>query len=517
MCARLKSRVRRGAGQDGTLHWRSVGVELSSRCRVGHTLAAVHLSDRAARRTSYRNLAVWMAYGVLAGPVGAALVFGARATIAQLNGAVAAVARALPPQIAMPLAALLGAILVFALIYRWVPEAAGEGIPSYLAAMRAESRFPWHVTVLKYLAAVVTLGLYGNGGIVGPTGRVSAGVMSLLAVGRRDPALRSERRHVAALCGMAAAVGAVFHAPIGGGIFAVEIIQRANMRYRDLFPAVIASSVAVMVSDAAGWPAIIRLGDGRPGVLEALADSGAVAGAWLASGVTLLLFALVVALLSGLFVQGYAGAVRLFRRGHGAVAIKVAVGTSTGALIVAMVSPDLGGLAAEATNALAHGILPASAGWFSLPLVWLALAMMGARAAAAYLTVGSGMNAGLVGPAIQVGMIAAIGAAAALGESLGNAILPALLVIGFSGMLAGTMNVPIAAAILGIEIFGHTFGVAAAVASVIAFQLNRGTMIYDVWLTASDDDREADGRERDDRHSAERDETGLEPAKRDER
>jgi CIC family chloride channel protein len=301
---------------------------------------------------------------------------------------------------------------------------------------------------------------------------------------------------------MAAAVGATFHAPLGGGIFAVEIIQRANMRYRDLFPSIIAASIAVLVMDAAGWQPLIDLsGGGAGGGMASGTLSVAAQSLRLGNGVWILLFALAIGALSGLFVRGYSAAARIFRRGHGAVWLKVAIGMGSGAAIMALISPSFAGAAGAATNALARGVVPALSFDAALPLWVAALILLVARSMAVFLTVGSGMNAGLTGPAVQAGMLAAIGAAAVVAEFSDALLLPTFLVVGFSGMLAGAMNVPIAAALLGIEVFGREFGVAAAIASVIAFQLNRGTMIYDVALAddadeapsgpGASDDREA--------------------------
>ncbi len=131
----------------------------------------------------------------------------------------------------------MAALIVGGVVYRFSPDAAGEGIPSYLYALnRGRARFPLRVTLMKFPAAVFTLIGFGSGGVVGPVGRVSAGLVSLIGSRYGDEHLREERSHTAAVCGMAATL---FHAPIGGGIFAVEIVQRANMRYRDLFPAVL--------------------------------------------------------------------------------------------------------------------------------------------------------------------------------------------------------------------------------------------------------------------------------------
>ena len=55
----------------------------------------------------------------------------------------------------------------------------------------------------------------------------------------------------------------------------------------------------------------------------------------------------------------------------------------------------------------------------------------------------------------------------------------ALIAAGFAGMLAGSMNVPLAAAVMSVEIFGLSYSIPAGLAAIIAFQLDRYQTIYD--------------------------------------
>tara|TARA_B100000959_G_C14410595_1_gene390226 strand:+ start:65 stop:316 length:252 start_codon:yes stop_codon:yes gene_type:complete len=55
----------------------------------------------------------------------------------------------------------------------------------------------------------------------------------------------------------------------------------------------------------------------------------------------------------------------------------------------------------------------------------------------------------------------------------------ALLVAGMSGVLSGSLNAPIAAAIIGTEIFGAEYAVPATLSSIISFQIARSSYLYD--------------------------------------
>lgn len=465
----------------------------------------LHLPVSADQRASYRYLLRWIVVAAVAGLVGAAAVAlfvavvtqgqellaglgpGVSQTAALGQGPSAGgalgpgVSPADTPGLLPPLYAAAAALLVGGLIYRLSPNTAGEGIPSYLYALNsAYARFPLRVTLLKLPAAALTLIGFGSGGVIGPVGRTVSGLMSLLGAGRTSPAsreqraLRVEQARTAAICGMAATVAAVSHAPIGGGIFAVEIIQRANMRYRELFPAVLAGCVSVWFARIMGWEPL----------LQVRADTTPIE---LATMPWILLFAVVIAFLSKLFVRGYALTVRPFRRDQGNVLLKVLVGTAAGALLVWMVNPSFLGLAREPVERLVHLDYTLLYGLFdpAAPLLLVALTMLLLRMLAAYLTVGSGMSAGLTAPAVQIGLLAAVAALQLLAPVTAITASHALFAVGFGGMLAGAMNVPIAAAVMSIEVFGADVAVAAAFASIVAFQVNRHRTIYDYAIAGS--------------------------------
>jgi CIC family chloride channel protein len=100
-------------------------------------------------------------------------------------------------------------------------------------------------------------------------------------------------------------------------------------------------------------------------------------------------------------------------------------------------------------------------------------------------TVGSGMSAGFTGPAVLLGMLLAFAAAAVLRIPFGSSDFFALLAAGFSGILAAAMNVPLAAAVMTIEIFGLSYSIPAGLAAIIGFQINRYQTLYDYAVAGS--------------------------------
>jgi H+/Cl- antiporter ClcA len=192
-------------------------------------------------------------------------------------------------------------------------------------------------------------------------------------------------------------------------------------------------------------------------------------------------------MIGGGYTSLYALTVRLFRRDQGRVLVKVTVGATAGAVIVWLVNPGLAGTAGPVFDAVLSGRLDMIYGSFPLawPLVVVSLLMLVTRAVTSCLTIGSGMSAGLMGPAALIGVLAAHAVAALVGIEPGTVDYFALLAAGLAGILASVMNVPIAAAIMAIEIFGLGYSFPAAIAAVIGFQVNRHQTIYDFALAGS--------------------------------
>lgn len=385
--------------------------------------------------------------------------------------------------------AALAALITGTILYRWFPGAAGEGIPAYLRAVETDDYvLPLGETLLKFPAAILTLGAFGSGGLVGPVGRVSAGLSQQIARGLQrwlprlfaDRDIQQQHYHApttAAVSGMAAAVTAIFAAPIAASIFAVEVVQKDQLRYHQLFPAALAAATTLLVQQSLGWSA--------PGALvlpSARADPGIM--------VPVTLMALGVGGVGLLYTGLYRRIAGRMRHNRQRVSTPHLVAGMLGAATISLaVHPGLAGTSRELLQSILMGTADLStpdtlAGILSglgLPAVAL-LALSFAKLLGNCLTTGSGMSAGFTGPALFVG--ASLGAAVALvlGAEAGSPTYLVLAVSGMAAMLASVINTPLAAAVLTAELFGVGYAPAATVASMLAFQVARSRTIYEVAL-----------------------------------
>jgi CIC family chloride channel protein len=271
-------------------------------------------------------------------------------------------------------------------------------------------------------------------------------------------------------------VGAVFHSSIGGGLFAVEIVQKAEMKYRDLFPAILSSSVAVFVSKAFGWKTFYAIH-----AVREFMDIDKIA--WL------VLLAMAAGLLGKSYTGLYVVISRLLKRDDKKlILVKVLIGTTLASALAWLVNPNLFGTSKQLIQAIfsdERSILYGHMG-ATLPIPIVLVIMIVVKAIANCLTVGSGMSAGFTGPAAILGMLLGSALASLVGISPQSANYAAFVAAGFSGLLASSMNIPLAAAVMSIECFGLHYSFPAGLAAIVGFQINRHYTIYDYAFKAAD-------------------------------
>ena len=368
-----------------------------------------------------------------------------------------------------PVYAVFGALITGGIIYKLQPEASGEGIPSYIQGLKVYGgKLSSSVTIFKYIAGLATLSTFGNGGLVGPVGRVSAGIMSFIISRLHKLGLTEDDTHTATICGMAATVGAIFHTSIGGGIFAVEIIQRKKMGYKDLFPAILSSSTAVFMAKLFGLKSVYLIQ--APGEFMDARMIG-----WLVGLSVLLGFA------GRLYTRLYGLITKLIRREKGNVLLKVILGSAVASSIAWFINPELLGTSGQFIQSIIRADVPSLSGRLNgaISIGWVLIVMIICKALCNCITVGSGMSAGFTGPAAIIGMLLGASIAFFLHLDQNSPSFYAFIAAGFSGMLASSTNIPLASSVMTIEIFGLGYSIPAALAAVIGFQINRHMTIYD--------------------------------------
>lgn len=348
----------------------------------------------------------------------------------------------------LPVVTTLGGLLSGFIVYRWAPEAEGHGTDAAVGAYHTEAgEIRNRIPFIKAIASALTIGSGGVAGREGPAAQISVG---LGAIAGRLFGLRGQERRTLLLASMAAGLAAIFRAPLGMAIFAVEILY-AGMVFES--EALIYTVIAAVTSYAAfgffnGWEPLFAFPTGltfdRPLELLGFALLGILAG-------------VVAAVLPTLLYR-----VRdLFLRMPGPPHIRPAIG----GLIV-----GLGAMAAPEILGTGYGWVElAVLGQLSFATILILLLVKGPAMA---LTIGSGGSGGVFAPTVTLG--------AMLGAALGMAIayllpgadiqVPAFVVVGMAAVFAGAARTPISTLIMVAEMTG-SYGliVPAMLANILAF------------------------------------------------
>ncbi len=140
----------------------------------------------------------------------------------------------------IPLLPALGGLVTSFLVLKFAPEAEGHGTDSAIEAYHFRGgKVRPIVPPIKAIATSLLIGTGGSAGCEGPITQIGSGFGSSLATLLKLPV--AERRMLMA-AGMAAGVGALFHAPMAGALFAAEVLYRdLDIEYEVLVPSIVAS------------------------------------------------------------------------------------------------------------------------------------------------------------------------------------------------------------------------------------------------------------------------------------
>lgn len=341
-----------------------------------------------------------------------------------------------------------GGLVVGLLITYWLPELRGGGVSQVMEGIALHGgRMRTSVVPGKLLASGVALGTGSSGGREGPIVQIGGAVGSALG---RLFALTEEQKRALIAGGAAAGIAASFNAPVGGMLFAVEVII-GGFRLRYLQVIVVASVVAsVTAREIVGEgliynPPPYRLG--RPADL------------WLYALVGLAAVLVGLALSRG--EHAVAAAVERLRLWP---PLRTALG-GLGVGIVALLLPEVLGTGDDlppVRGAVTEPIAAMLSGEFAtahdvdpgLTAAGLLLALLIAKLLTSCLSIGTGSAVGSFSPSIFLG--------AALGGTIGHAaagLMPgvqsgALALAGMAAVVGASARAPLTGILIAFELTG---------------------------------------------------------------
>jgi CIC family chloride channel protein len=142
------------------------------------------------------------------------------------------------------LSPILGGLVVVFLVLRFAPEAKGHGVPEVMDSVfykRGDIR--WQVAVIKSLASALSIGSGAAVGREGPIIQIGAAIGSTFG---RAIKLSTWQKITLLAAGAGAGIAATFNTPLGGVLFALEILL-PEVSNRTFLPVVVATGAATTI------------------------------------------------------------------------------------------------------------------------------------------------------------------------------------------------------------------------------------------------------------------------------
>lgn len=308
-------------------------------------------------------------------------------------------------------------------------------------------KMPFRILPIKPIAALITLGCGGSAGKEGPCSYLGAMLASGLG---RALHVNEELQKRLVACGVSAGFASVFGTPIAGALYGVEILAIGRIRHDFLLPAIIGGVTAYQVSLYWGLP------------YDTYTIPFQAFSLWLFAKT------LFLGVLCGFAARIYVDGVHIVREVFQLAGeifqlwpplLPLIGGCLLGALVWCVPSDYFGLSIPLMDRALAGEPMP----WAGF--LWKALLVA--------ITLGSGFYAGVVTPQFVIGALVGSSVAHLFG------IHPALgAAMGFAAVLAAASNTPIAAVLIGVELFGGNGLMYIAGAAISAYLMIGHRSIY---------------------------------------
>mgnify|MGYP005836367645 CR=1 FL=1 len=380
----------------------------------------------------------------------------------------------------------IGGLLSGLIVFSLAPEAEGHGTDAAIEAYHFKGGVVRaRVPLIKAIASAITIGSGGSGGREGPIAQIGSGFGSVLAQALR---LNPHERRVLMASGMAAGIGAIFHAPLAGALFAAEVMYKElDIEHEILVPAFIASVIAYAVFGSVfGFHPLFITPDYRfndPWLLLPFSILAVVCAIGAAAYVSAF-YGVRRAILHGLRIPNHVKpAIGGLLVGVIGFLLPEALGTGYGVVqscFFGFGPPtylDVRGLPTwdSFVHLLPQDVAPAMAA--ALLLVAIALGKIATTA----LSIGSGGSGGVFGPAVVIG--GAFGSATGI---LCRQLFPSLPIepgafalVGMAGFFAAAANTPISTIIMVSEMTGaYNLLVPSMLVCILAYVLCRRFDLY---------------------------------------
>ncbi len=350
----------------------------------------------------------------------------------------------------------LGGLVVGLIIQRFAYETKGLGINQVIDSIHhSGGKIRPIVIPVKVVASALTIGLGGSAGREGPIAQIGAGLASF--TGTKLKMTRSDLR-IFVISGMAAGFSAIFKAPLGAAVFAMEMPYRNDLESNAVIPSIIASVVSYLVYvPLYGLDPVFSF----PQTLNILS-------------IEVFPYTILVGVITGIVGMVFVKTLHRVRDAFEDMAWPLYLKTGAGGLMVGIL-----GLAVPEVLGLGRGVIQQMITGPQFPLIMLVALLVG-KMVATSLTIGSGQSGGIFSSALLMGGVVG----GLIGALFGTYLAPALVLVGMGAMMAGVTKTPVSTPIMITEMVGGYFIlIPVMIGGAISYMITGDNTLYTSQIT----------------------------------
>ncbi len=338
------------------------------------------------------------------------------------------------------------------LVKKFAPNARGHGTEKVIEAVhKKDGKIEVAVIPIKLLATLITLFAGGSAGKEGPGAQIGAGSASFIS--ELFKFSKNDRKKLV-ICGISAGFASVFGTPISGAIFGVEVLIVGIIMYDVLLPSFIAGFAAYTTAKILGVNyTYFNLHFSQTIPFD----------------ITLIFQVIIAGLFFGIISDFLVTAFKKSDYYIKRININIYLKAFLGGLFLVILSFWVGdryfGLGLNTISDVLY-----SDPSLSQDIPWYAFIL---KTIFTSVTLSAGGSGGVITPIFYIGATSGHFLGTLFGENM--ALFTAL---GFTSVLAGAANAPIAATIMAVELFGVEIAHYAAISAVISFLITGHRSVF---------------------------------------
>lgn len=341
----------------------------------------------------------------------------------------------------------------------------GSGLDNFLEAYHFRHGFvTLRTTFFSVLSSLFTIGLGGSAGPEGPGLTIGGGIGSWFAQKFKLDPETMKRLHIV---GAAAGIAAIFHAPLAGTVFALEIPYMHDVETEVFIWALVTAIIAYGITVIITGPEQLF-----PFVSKTVTIS-----------TNLILVSIIIGLLSAIVSLLFIHIYRIFK--HGLVIIPRSILPIFGGFVMVLMGiyyPQVLGVGYDIIRGIGFGTLKVT---LSLILVLLIMKII-----ATSVTLSTGGSGGLFVPSIFIGAMLGSAYYLSLNSLITNIDYTIIMAASIAGVFAATNKTLLTAIILVGEIFGPVVLMSAIISAIVSFLLTKNISIHENQLPSKKAEKE---------------------------